>query len=310
MRNAYIRELYELAKEDPNVLGINADNGAIVYDDFRRDFPKQYMNFGIAEANMIAAAAGMASCGKIPFCYTIGAFLAYRALEFIRNDVCYQKQNVKIVGIGSGCAYANLGPTHHTTEDIAILRSMPGLTIFSPASPLESKKATRAAYEWDGPVYIRLGRNGEPEIYDKEYNFVPGKGVVLRKGKDVTIIGTGGILLDALEAAEALEKQGISARVVNIHTIKPLDEEIIQKAAEETKAIVTIEEHSIYGGLGGAVAEVLAEYGRNVRFRRVGLKGFVEGYGDPASVKKMNGIDGKAIVENVLLCLNMGSVSE
>ncbi len=300
MRNAYIKELYELAKEDVNVLGINADNGAIVYDDFRRDFPKQYMNYGIAEANMIAAAAGMASQGKIPFCYTIGAFLAYRALEFIRNDVCYQKQNVKIVGIGSGCAYANLGPTHHTTEDVAILRTMPGLTIFSPASPLESQKATRAAYEWDGPVYLRLGRNGEPEIYEKDYDFVLGKGVTLRDGKDVTIIGTGGILLDALEAAEVLETQGISARVVNIHTIKPLDEEIIQKAAEETKTIVTVEEHSIYGGLGGAVAEVLVEYGKTVRFRRVGLKGFVEGYGDPESVKKMNGIDNEAIKMVVL----------
>ncbi len=300
MRNAYIKELYELAKQDANVLGINADNGAIVYDDFRRDFPKQYMNFGIAEANMIAAAAGMASCGKIPFCYTIGAFLAYRALEFIRNDVCYQNQNVKIVGIGSGCAYANLGPTHHTTEDIAILRSMPGLTIFSPASPLESKKATRAAYEWDGPVYLRLGRNGEPEIYDKDYDFVPGKGVVLREGKDVTIIGTGGILLDALESAETLGKEGIAASVVNIHKIKLFDEDIIKKAEEETKAIVTVEEHSIYGGLGGAVAEVLAEYGGDVRFRRIGLTAFVEGYGDPASVKKMNRIDSKAIEKAVL----------
>ncbi len=308
MRNAYIKELYELAKEDPNVLGINADNGAIVYDDFRRDFPKQYMNFGIAEANMIAAAAGMASCGKIPFCYTIGAFLAYRALEFIRNDVCYQRQNVKIVGIGSGCAYANLGPTHHTTEDIAILRSMPGLTIFSPASPLESKKATRAAYGWDGPVYIRLGRNGEPEIYEKDYDFVPGKGVVLREGKDVTIIGTGGILVDALDAAKDLEKQGISARVVNIHTIKPLDEEIIQKVAEETQAIVTVEEHSIYGGLGGAVAEVLAEYGKPIRFCRIGLTDFVEGYGDPASVKRMNGIDAEAIARAIIDVLNIDGV--
>ena len=303
MRNAYIKELYELAKEDVNVLGINADNGAIVYDDFRRDFPKQYMNYGIAEANMVAAAAGMASRGKIPFIYTIGAFLAYRALEFIRNDVCYQRQNVKIVGIGSGCAYANLGPTHHTTEDVAILRTMPGLTIFSPASPLESKKATRAAYEWDGPVYLRLGRNGEPELYEKDYDFVPGKGITMRDGKDVTLIGTGGIVLDVLDAAKKLETQGISARVVNMHTLKPLDEEIIQKAAEETKTIVTVEEHSIYGGLGGAVAEVLAEYGGNVRFHRIGLTDFVEGYGDPASVKKMNGIDSDAVIKAVLKML-------
>lgn len=309
MRNAYIKELYELARSDANVLGINADNGAIVYDDFRRDFPKQYMNFGIAEANMVAAAAGMASQGKIPFIYTISAFLAYRAMEFIRNDVCYQKQNVKIVGIGSGCAYANLGPTHQTTEDISVLRAMPGLTIFSPASPLEAKKATRAAYELQGPVYLRLGRNGEPEIYEKDYDFVPGKGITLREGTDVTIIGTGGILLDVLEVAKNLEKQGVSARVINIHTIKPLDEEIIRKAVEETGALITVEEHSIYGGLGGAVAEVLVEYGKGVRFKRVGLTDFIEGYGDPASVKKMNGLDGEAIVKAVLLCLDMGPVT-
>lgn len=300
MRNAYIKELYELAKEDPNVLGINADNGAIVYDDFRRDFPKQYMNFGIAEANMIAAAAGMASRGKIPFCYTIGAFLAYRALEFIRNDVCYQKQNVKIVGIGSGCAYANLGPTHQTTEDLSVLRAMPGLTIFSPASPLEAKKATRAAYGLDGPVYLRLGRNGEPEIYEKDYDFVPGKGVILHEGRDVTLIGTGGILLDVLEATKALEKRGISVRVINMHTIKPLDEEIIQKAAEETKTIVTVEEHSIYGGLGGAVAEVLAEYGKNVRFRRIGLTDFVEGYGSIDDVRRENGLGRNELLTQVM----------
>lgn len=300
MRNAYIKELYELAKEDSNVLGINADNGAIVYDDFRRDFPKQYMNFGIAEANMVAAAAGMASRGKIPFIYTISAFLAYRALEFIRNDVCYQKQNVKIVGIGSGCAYANLGPTHQTTEDLSVLRAMPGLTIFSPASPLEAKKATRAAYGLDGPVYLRLGRNGEPEIYEKDYDFVPGKGVILHEGRDVTLIGTGGILLDVLEATKALEKRGISVRVINMHTIKPLDEEIIQKAAEETKTIVTVEEHSIYGGLGGAVAEVLAEYGKNVRFRRIGLTDFVEGYGSIDDVRRENGLGRNELLTQVM----------
>ena len=291
MRNAYLDQLYELAGKDTDVLALISDNGAIVYDKFHRDFPNQYMNFGISEANMIAAAAGMASRGKIPFAYTIGAFLAYRALEFIRNDVCYQNQNVKIVGIGSGCVYANLGPTHHATEDISILRAMPNLTIFSPASPLEAKKATQAAYEINSPVYIRLGRNGEPEIYNGDYDFVPGKGISLRDGKDITLVGTGTTVYDLLKVADELQKQKISARVIDIHTLKPFDEEIIEKAAEETGAILTVEDHSIYGGLGSIVAEVIAEKRLNVKFAKMGLTGFAEGYGSYEDVKERNKID-------------------
>ena len=299
MRSAYLETLYDLAVKDKNVYAVISDNGAIVYDQYRRDLPEQYINAGISEANMVAMAAGMARRGKMPFAYTIGAFLAYRAYEFILNDVCLQNQNVKMVGIGAGCSYSLLGSSHHTIFDLAVLRPLPNLTIFSPASPQEVKNVVRSAYETVGPVYIRLGTNREPEIYEKDYDYVLGSGVVLRNGKDVTIIGTGGILVDALEAAGTLEKQGISVRVVNIHTIKPLDEEVILKAAEETKAIVTVEEHSIYGGLGSAVAEVLAEYGKAVRFRRIGLTGFVEGYGHLASVKTMNGVDNKAIVKVV-----------
>ena len=299
MRSAYLETLYDLAVKDKNVYAFISDNGAIVYDQYRRDLPEQYINAGISEANMVAMAAGMARRGKMPFAYTIGAFLAYRAYEFILNDVCLQNQNVKMVGIGAGCSYSLLGSSHHTIFDLAVLRPLPNLTIFSPASPQEVKNVVRSAYETVGPVYIRLGTNREPEIYEKDYDYVLGSGVVLRNGKDVTIIGTGGILVDALEAAGTLEKQGISVRVVNIHTIKPLDEEVILKAAEETKAIVTVEEHSIYGGLGSAVAEVLAEYGKAVRFRRIGLTGFVEGYGHLASVKTMNGVDNKAIVKVV-----------
>ena len=299
MRNAYLEKLYELSAKDANVLALISDNGAIVYDKYRADFPSQYMNFGIAEANMIAAAAGMTVRKKIPFAYTIGAFLAYRAIEFIRNDVCYQKRNVKIVGIGSGCVYANLGPTHHATEDIGILRTMPNLTIFSPASPEESKKVTQAAYEIDGPVYIRLGRNGEPEIYEKEYNFVAGKGIELRKGTDITLVGTGTTVFDLLKVSDTLKDRGISARVINIHTLKPFDEEIICKAAEETKAVLTVEEHSIYGGLGGAVAEIIAEKNLNVKFKRMGLTNFAKGYGSYEELKEANGLGCKNIADKV-----------
>ena len=299
MRNAYLAALYELAKVDKNVLALISDNGAIVYDKFRADFPNQYMNFGIAEANMIAAAAGMASRGKIPFAYTIGAFLAYRALEFIRNDVCYQRQNVKIVGTGAGFAYANLGATHHATEDISILRAMPNLTLFSPASPLEVKKVVQAAYKIDGPVYIRIGTNKEPEIYERDYDFTVGKAVTLRDGRDLTLMSTGSVAADVLKAADELTAVGYSVRVLNFPTIKPLDEEAIRQAAEETGYIVTVEEHSIYGGFGGAVAEVLAESGIGAKFRRVGLRDFAQGYGTHGEVAAANGLGARGIVKVV-----------
>jgi len=299
MRNAYLEQLYELAQGDKRVLALISDNGAIIYDKYRRDFPEQYMNFGIAEANMIAAAAGLASRGKIPFTYTIGAFLAYRALEFIRNDVCYQKQNVKIVGIGAGCAYANLGPTHHATEDIAILRAMPNLTLFSPASPLEARKVTQAAYEIEGPVYIRLGRNGEPEFYERDYEFRAGKGVVLREGSDITLVGTGTIVTALLAVADELRKDGIAAGVVNIHTLKPFDEELIISLAKKTGILFTAEDHSVYGGLGSIVADVIALHGLQVKFSMLGLKGFAEGYGSYDEMREQNGLSNEAIIQQV-----------
>jgi len=291
MRSAYLETLYDLAAKDKNVFALISDNGAIVYDKYRKDLPEQYINVGIAEANMVAMAAGMASRGKIPFAYTIGAFLAYRAYEFILNDVCLQNQNVKMIGIGAGCSYSLLGPSHHTIYDLTVLRPLPNLTLLSPASPMEVKKSVRAAYEINGPVYIRLGTNREPEVYKNDYKFVVGKGIELHCGTDITIVGTGNILADILKVSERLEGKGISVRVVNIHTLKPFDREIIIKAANETKGIITVEEHSIYGGLGSAVAEVLAEENLSVKFQRIGIKdSFVEGYGSHDEVKIMNGL--------------------
>ncbi len=304
MRTAYLDTLYDLAGKDGRVYALISDNGAIVYDRYRRDFPGQYLNLGISEANMLGMAAGMASCGKIPFAYTIGAFLAYRAYEFIRNDICMQKQNVKIVGTGAGEVYSALGPTHHSTEDLGGLRALPNLTILCPASPVEVKKATVAAYEYDGPVYLRLGTNKEPEIYDKEYLFEIGKGVVVRDGCDITLVGTGSILKDIMEAADLLQEEGIHARVINIHTIKPIDREIIIQAAEETGKVITIEDHNVIGGLGSAVAEVLAEWGKGARFVRMGLKGFSSGYGAYGEVKEKNGIGIRQICNKVKTLLD------
>lgn len=300
MRNAYLETLYELAGKDRNVYAVISDNGAIVYDKFRQDFPAQYINAGISEANMIGMAAGMAEQGKIPFAYTIGAFLAYRAYEFILNDVCLQNQNVKMIGIGAGFSYSLLGPSHHTIFDISALRAIPNLTILSPASPMEVRKAVQAAYELQGPVYIRIGTNREPEIYNGDYDFCLGKGIELRAGSDVTIISTGSIVRDVLQAADLLESQGMSVRVINIHTIKPFDADIVRKAVQETRILVTVEEHSILGGLGSVVAEVMAECGVGVRLLRIGLNGFARGYGKHDEVKGNNGIGVNDMVKTIM----------
>ena len=299
MRTAYLNTLYDLAKRDKNVFALISDNGAIVYDKYREDLSEQYFNFGISEANMLGAAAGMASCGKIPFAYTIGAFLAYRALEFIRNDICLQNQNVKVVGTGAGMVYSALGPTHHSTEDLGCLRPLPNLTIFSPASPLEVKKVTEAAYEMKGPAYIRLGTNKEQEIYDCDYEFLVGKGVEICEGNDVTIISTGNIIVDVLEVRKRFQAEGLTVRVINMHTIKPFDRDIVIKAIKETGAIVTVEDHNVIGGLGSAVSEVVAESGIGTKFKRIGLMSFSKGYGSYAEVKEANHIGLNDIYETV-----------
>lgn len=305
MRTAYINALSELAAQDKNVIAMISDNGAIVYDDYRARFPKQYINSGIAESSMIAMAAGLASRGKIPFAYTIGAFLAYRALEFIRNDVCMQNQNVKIVGTGAGFAYPALGPTHHVTEDVPMLRALPNLLLLSPASPLEVKKCVYAAYEHEGPVYIRLGTNREPEIYSSEdYGFQVGKGIVLREGHDITLVSTGSIGYDVIQAAEQLETKGISARVVNIHTLKPFDRDIIIESAVATKAIITVEEQTVYGGLGSMTAEAIAEQEIGIKFARLGLMDFAHGYGTHDEMKEVNDISSEVVCSKVISMLN------
>ena len=300
MRTAYLETLYDLAYKDKRVYALISDNGAIVYDKYRKDLIQQYLNLGISEANMLGMAAGMASCGKIPFAYTIGAFLAYRAFEFIRNDICLQKQNVKIIGTGAGEVYSALGATHHSTEDMGGLRSMPNLTILCPASPMEVRKATVAAYKHEGPVYLRLGTNREPEIYNEDYGFEIGKGIVVRGGNDITLIGTGSILKDLVDIALQLQDEGIQARVINMHTIKPIDKEIVLQAIEETGKIITVEDHNVIGGLGSAVAEIIAESGKGVTFRRIGLQGFSHGYGTYSQVKEMNGIGTSKIRKEIM----------
>ncbi|MDO4323064.1 MAG: transketolase C-terminal domain-containing protein [Lachnospiraceae bacterium] len=301
MQRAYMSALCELAEKDRNVLSLLADSGTGYDELFRRYFPKQMLDFGIAEENMVAAAAGLALCGKIPFVYTAGAFLAYRSFEFIRDDVCFQNLNVKIVGMGAGLSWSTLGSTHHTTEDLGALRSLPNLTILSPSCPKEVEKAVKAAYDIKGPVYIKIGMNNEPDIYREEEPFVVGRNRELRSGKDLCVYTTGSIASEVLTAAELLEKKGLDIGVVNVPTIKPLDTAEILDRAVKYNTILTVEEHSITGGLGSAVAEVLAESDVKVRFRRIGLRNcFAAGYGTHAQVKAANGLDAAGIAEQIL----------
>lgn len=303
MRNAYISALYDLAKTNKQILALVADNGAIVYDRFRRDFPERFINFGLSEANMVSVAAGLASCGKIPFAYTIANFITMRPFEQVRNDVCLQQMNVKLVGIGAGFVYSNLGPTHHSVEDIALMRSLPHMTIFSPADPQEARKVTYAAAEHTGPVYIRLSTAGSPSIYTNDYDFKIGRAVILREGNDISIIATGGIIYEVLKAVDKLNDLGISVRVINMHTIKPIDKEIILQAALQTRAILTVEEHTIYGGLGSAVSEVVLEEAKiPVSFKRLGLNGvFPAQYGSYDEMKEINGLSKDDIAREAMI---------
>ncbi len=271
-RDAYGQVLAELGAENENIVVLDADlSGSTKTSVFGKKFPERFFNMGIAEANMIGTAAGLAAAGKIPFVSTFAIFAAGRAWEQIRQSVAYPKANVKIVPTHGGITVGEDGGSHQSVEDIAIMRAIPNMTVIVPADAAETRKAIRAAAEYKGPVYIRLGRNKVPAVFPEDLYFEIGKGSEVASGSDMTFVTTGLMTAQAVKAAELLSKEGISARVVHIATIKPLDREIILKAAEETGAIVTAEEHSIIGGLGGAVSEFLAE-NRPTPLKRVGVR--------------------------------------
>jgi transketolase len=260
-RESYGNALVELGKEHDNLVVLDADlSGATKTGVFQKAFPERHINCGIAEGNMMSVAAGIATTGKVPFASSFAMFAAGRAFEQVRNAIGYPHLNVKIGATHGGISVGEDGATHQCNEDLAIMRTIPGMVIINPADDIEAKAAVKAAYEYVGPVYMRFGRFAVPVINDNEdYKFEIGKGVVLREGKDLTIIATGLEVAESLAAAEMLAADGIEAKVINIHTIKPLDEELVVAAAKETGKVVTVEEHSVVGGLGGAVCEVLAE---------------------------------------------------
>ena len=260
-RDSYGNALVQLGEAHDNVVVFDADLAAATKTaTFKKAFPERHIDCGIAEANMVGIAAGLSTCGKVPYVSTFAMFAAGRAFEQVRNSVGYPHLNVKIGATHAGISVGEDGASHQCNEDIALMRTIPGMTIINPSDDIEAKAAVMAAYEIDGPVYMRFGRLAVPVINDNpDYKFEVGKGVQLKDGSDITIIATGLEVGESLKAAEKLEAEGVSVRVINMHTIKPIDSEIIIKAAKETKKIFTAEEHSIIGGLGGAVAEVLAE---------------------------------------------------
>lgn len=260
MRNTFVDELTRLAEEDDRIWLICGDLGYSVLERFAEKFPDRFLNAGVAEQNMTGMAAGIASTGKTVFTYSIANFPVMRCLEQVRNDVCYHKANVKIVAVGGGLAYGPQGYTHHGLEDLAVTRVLPNMTVLAPADPVETRLATRAIAAAKGPCYLRLGKANEPVVHTTAPSFEIGQAIRFRKGKDVTLITTGGVLELAVQAAEKLAATNISAAILSMHTIQPLDVDAVLAAAERTGAIVTIEEHGL-GGLASAVAEVLAPSG-------------------------------------------------
>lgn len=307
MRDAFINAVYELAMVTDNLMLLSGDIGYKVFDYFRRDFPRKFFNVGIAEQNMIGMSAGLAMNGKLPFVYTIIPFLTMRAFEQIRVDLCMHNLPVKLIGVGGGLAYGMLGPTHHAIEDVAIMRALPNMTVIVPADPAETYELTRAAMNLKGPCYIRLGKNGEPVLPARvvDDRITIGKARMMRDGSDATIIACGPITGIAIAAAEELSRvYDFSCRVLSMHTIKPIDDAAIWDAVTETRAILTLEEHSIIGGLGSAVAEHLAENSSKIPFSRMGIKDrFTTTVGDQNYLLAQHGLTIDAVIDQVLSLL-------
>ena len=299
-RESYGNALAELGAQNPNVVVLDADlAGATKTAIFKKAFPERHIDCGIAEGNMMGVAAGLATCGKIPFASSFAMFAAGRAFEQVRNSIGYPHLNVKIGATHAGISVGEDGATHQCNEDIAIMRTIPGMTIICPADDVEARAAVKAAAEYEGPVYLRFGRLAVPVINDEAtYKFEIGKGITMKEGKDVTIIATGLEVNESLEAAKLLEADGISAEVIDIHTIKPIDRELVVASAKKTGKVVTVEEHSIIGGLGGAVAEVLAEEAPT-KMLRIGM---MDQFGESGPAKVLiekYGLDAKSIYEKV-----------
>ena len=299
-RESYGNALAELGSEHKDLVVLDADLASATKTGvFKKAHPDRFIDCGIAEGKMMGVAAGLAAAGMVPFASTFAMFAAGRAYEQVRNSIGYPHLNVKIGATHAGISVGEDGATHQCNEDIALMRTIPGMTVICPSDDVEAKAAVRAAYEFEGPVYLRFGRLAVPVINDRpDYKFEIGKGVVLREGKDVTIIATGLPVSNCLEAAEKLAADGIEAKVINMHTIKPLDEELVLAAAKETGKVVTVEEHSVIGGLGSAVCDVLAEKAP-ARVLKIGINDVFGESGPAVELIKKYGLDADSIYEKI-----------
>ncbi|MEG0372052.1 MAG: transketolase family protein [Clostridium sp.] len=304
-REAYGKALAKLGHENKNIVVLDADlSKSTKTADFLKEHPDRFFNIGIAEGDLVVTAAGLSTCGKIPFASTFAMFAAGRAFEQIRNSICYPRLNVKIAATHSGLTVGEDGASHQAIEDISIMRSIPNMTVICPADDVETTAVIRAAAEYNGPVYIRLGRSAVPTINDESnYKYQIGKAVTLKEGTDVTIFATGIMVSMALDAAKSLESNGINAEVINIHTIKPIDTEAIIKSAKKTGAVVTCEEHSIVGGLGSAVCEVLSE-NQPVLIKRIGVNDTFGESGKPLELLEKYGLTSDNIIASVKDIIN------
>jgi transketolase len=306
-REIYGLVLCELGERDPRIVGLSADLAkSTKIGAFGERFPQRFFNFGIAEQNMFAAGAGLARSGLVPFISTFSAFASMRACEFLRTDICYQNLNCKVIATHGGTSFGPAGSTHHATEDLAIVRSFANLTVIVPADSVETAAAVRACLDIEGPVYLRLGRGFEPRVYQTEdYGFEIGKAVLMRPGTDVMLITCGAPVFHAVEASKILQQdEGLSVGVLNLHTLKPIDRTAIREAARATRRIITLEDHNIYGGLGSAVAEVIAESGLGCAFQRVGIPDTYTVIGYPEDILNHYKLDTDGIIAKVREVLN------
>lgn len=299
-RDSYGNALAELGKEHENLVVLDADLAAATKTGvFKKAYPERFIDCGIAEANMTGVAAGLSTCGKVPFISSFAMFVAGRAFEQVRNSIGYPHLNVKIGATHAGITVGEDGATHQCNEDIALMRTIPGMVIINPADDVEARTAVKAAYEYEGPVYLRFGRLALPIIHNESsYKFEIGKGEILRDGKDVTIVATGAMVSNSLEAAEKLAADGIEAKVINIHTIKPLDEELVVAAAKETGKVVTVEEHSVIGGLGSAVCDTLAQKAPT-QVMKIGMNDTFGESGSAVELLKKYKLDAESIYEKI-----------
>ncbi|MBU0480939.1 MAG: transketolase [Proteobacteria bacterium] len=302
MRQAFLKTLIECLAVDPAILLLTSDTGFHVFDDFQREYPENYLNVGISEAAMIGIAAGLALAGRKVMTYAIAPFATFRCLEQIRVDLCCQKLPVMVVGVGAGLTYGPAGPTHHTIEDIAVMKALPNMTVFCPGDPWETEAAVRAGLALDGPCYLRLGKSSEPLVHQQPPAFRVGEGILLRPGTDLAILATGTMLAAAVEVADRLKGQGISAELISMPTVKPIDRRLIGEAVERFPLLVTMEEHSLLGGFGSAVADTMLESGlASTRLLKFGIPDvYCDVAGSQEYLRAKYGLDPESMTTRIL----------